>query len=62
MLVKQALNGADIQYEVKNLDLDSEAEAELREQGIMGLPTAKFNDIYYVDVPPILALIPELAE
>lgn len=62
MLVKQALDGAGIQYEAKNLDFDKEAEAELKEQGIMALPVAKHDDKYFVEVQPILALVAEIAD
>lgn len=61
MLVKQTLDGAGIKYDAKNLDFDEEAEAELRGQGIMALPTAKHNGEYHVDVQPILALVAKLS-
>ncbi len=62
MLVKTLLEGAEVPYEIVNLDFDLEAENELKEKGFMGLPIALDEGEYYSDIPSIQALIASKAE
>lgn len=57
MLVKQLLDGAEVPYDVVNLDFDTEAEEKLKELGFMGLPIAFDDGKYYADIPTIQALV-----
>lgn len=57
MLIKTMLDSAKVEYEVTNIDFDLEAEAELKKEGIMGLPVALVDGKYYADIKSIQALI-----
>lgn len=62
ILIKGTLDSAGVEYEVKNLDTDTEAEEKIRAEGIMSLPIAEHKGKFYVDTNPIIALIPQLVE
>lgn len=62
MLVKQSLIASGVNYKTVNLDHDEVAEAKLREEGIMGLPTAEYKGKFHVDVPAVMKLVSELSD
>ena len=62
MLVKTLLDGAEIAYDVVNLDFDEESAEKLRNKGFMGLPILLDEGKYYADIPSIQGLIAEKTE